>query len=364
MIRKALLGDVRALLRIENASFDTDRINARQFRYLIQQAHGATLVETSGEGRIRGYATVLFHRGTSLARLYSIAVDPGDRGKGVGTALLRATEEQARTRRVTHMRLEVRADDPATQALYSRLAYRPIGTVPAYYDDGMDAVRMERLLVTPNEADLAPVAYYPQSLNFTCGPAALLMAMHTLDPSIGLDQGAEIRLWRDATTVFMTSGHGGCSPRGLALAAWHHGFGVDLYLSQSEPFFVDSVRGQQKREVIRLVEQEFETDLRQTGVRIYARPLSLAGLRKAFAAGGIPLVLISTYRFDRSREPHWVVVTGFDRGYIYLHDPYVNLEQHKTETDCMHIPVSLDEFTGMASYGRARQKAALVLMRR
>ena len=46
-----------------------------------------------------------------------------------------------------------------------------------------------------------------------------MMAMTALDPSRTMDANDEIRIWREATTVFMTSGHGGCGPYGLALAA-------------------------------------------------------------------------------------------------------------------------------------------------
>ena len=41
----------------------------------------------------------------------------------------------------------------------------------------------------------------------------------TLDPGLTLDRTLELRVWREATTIFMTSGHGGCGPDGLALAA-------------------------------------------------------------------------------------------------------------------------------------------------
>jgi hypothetical protein len=38
------------------------------------------------------------------------------------------------------------------------------------------------------------------------------------------------------------------------------------------------------------------------------------------------LVLISSYRIYGERFPHWVVVTGFDAHYIYVHDPLVDVE--------------------------------------
>ena len=364
MIRAATLDDIDELVRIENASFEIDRINPRQFRYLIQHAKAATLVAADGTDRLLGYITILFHRGTSLARLYSIAVDPGHRGGGIGTALLHAGEGAALEHGVTHMRLEVRVDDPETQGLYEREGYRRLGLRSHYYDDDTDAVRMEKMLVPPRDPALARVPYYPQSLSFTCGPAALLMAMHALEPEIGVDQAAELMLWREATTIFMTSGHGGCGPQGLALAAWSRGFDVDLYISQQAPFFINSVRSEEKRAIIQLVEEEFHRELEATEVRIHDRPLSLDEMRDDFDAGAIPVVLISSYRLDLSKEPHWVVVTGFDQSYIYLHDPFIDTEAHKNQTDCMQIPVSQQEFARMARYGRSQQKAALVLWRR
>jgi hypothetical protein len=51
-----------------------------------------------------------------------------------------------------------------------------------------------------------------------------MMAMKALDPAMELNRTLELRLWREATTIFMTSGHGGCGPYGLALSAYRRGF--------------------------------------------------------------------------------------------------------------------------------------------
>ena len=85
--------------------------------------------------------------------------------------------------------------------------------------------------------------------------------------------------------------------------------------------FVDSVRSPQKREVIRLVQKDFREQLLASGVRVAFRPLSLEAMRGRCDEGCVPIVLISSYRFDREKQPHWVVVIGFDENYIYLHDP-------------------------------------------
>ncbi len=84
-------------------------------------------------------------------------------------------------------------------------------------------------------------------------------------------------------------------------------------------------------------------------------------MRRKFEGGDIPVVLVSSYRFDRQKAPHWVVVTGFDGKFVYLHDPYVDPGQDKSATDCMQIPVLLKDFERMARYGRLQQRAALVI---
>jgi ribosomal protein S18 acetylase RimI-like enzyme len=361
MIRNAMADDVSALVEIENRAFTSDRISRRSFRYLMSKANAATLVAAENGGAPCGYAIVLFNRGTSLARLYSIAVDPDRQGQGIGGALLLAAETVARQHAAAYMRLEVRDDAGEVQSFYRAHGFRKFSMQPHYYEDDVAAVRMEKSLAPPPDPSLMRVPYYAQTLDFTCGPAAIMMAMHALDPAAPLDQTAEIRLWRESTTVFMTSGLGGCSPEGLALAAQRRGFRVELFLGDHGVMFIDSVRSPQKREVIRLVQKDFREQLRASGVQVVFRPLSLDGLRRRCEEGCIPIVLISSYRFDREKQPHWVVVIGFDKNYVYLHDPNVDKGLDKTPTDCMQIPVLQGEFLKMARYGKAQQQAVLVI---
>jgi len=71
--------------------------------------------------------------------------------------------------------------------------------------------------------------------------------MKSLEPATTMDMLEELQIWREATTVFMLAGHGGCSPFGLALSAWKRGFKVQLYASSDEVPFVDSVRDKEKK---------------------------------------------------------------------------------------------------------------------
>jgi ribosomal protein S18 acetylase RimI-like enzyme/predicted double-glycine peptidase len=363
MIRPAEDADIPALVRIENRSFRTDRMSPRSFRYMISRANGATLVDVDRRGNIRGYALVLFSRGTPLARLYSIAVDPSHRREGIGRALLAASEHAARKAHAAYMRLEVRADDKRTQSLYYRAGYRRFGFHAAYYEDRGDAVRMQKA-IAPGPAPTAPkIPYWPQSLDFTCGPAALMMAMRGLDAGSEVTTNEELRIWREATTVFMTSGLGGCSAYGLALAASKRGFDVELYVTDRGVPFEDSVRDPRKKEVIRLVHKDFIAQIRAADVPVHRRALPVATLREKFDEGAIPVVLISAYLLTGEKQPHWVVVTGFDDTYVYLHDPYVDGVHAHTATDRIHLPVPIRNFDRMARYGQAHQRATLLLRR-
>lgn len=363
MIRHATLDDLDALVEVENRCFDSDRLSRRNFRYLLTKGNAETVVDEE-DGALRGYAMLLFNTGTSLARLYSLAVDPGHQRKGVASALVRASEESARAHDAVTLRLEIRKDNVASIGLFKRHGYREFGIYTDYYEDHMDALRFEKSLVQELEPAMARVPYYEQTLDFTCGPSAIMMAMKALDPSIVLDRMLELRIWRESTTIFMTSGHGGCGPYGMALSAYHRGFDVEVYVNDESALFVDSVRSPEKKEVMRLVQQDFVSELRSVPVTIHYGVLGVHELQQWFEQGGIPIVLISSYRIYHEKFPHWVVVTGFDERFIYVHDPFVDKEMGKTITDCVNMPILRKDFERMARYGKAGQKSVLILKRR
>lgn len=363
MIRKASISDLDALVEIENRCFQIDRLSRRSFRHLLTKANAVTLIAEE-QGVPVGYVAVLFNAGTSLARLYSIAVDAAFRGRGIAGELVSAAEQAALDGECVVLRLEVRRDNEASLALFRRLGYRQFGRYPDYYEDHMEALRFEKELVPHLSPDIARVPYYRQTLDFTCGPASLLMAMHGLNAKLPFERAQEIQLWRESTTIFMTSGHGGCGPHGLALAAWHRGFHVELFLSEEGALFIDSVRSDEKKAVMALVQQQFEREVAEAGIPVHYRQLGLEEMREAFDRGAIPLVLISSWRIYREKFPHWVVVTGFDDRYIYVHDPYVDEEKGKSETDCMNMPILQKDFSRMARYGKSALRAAMVIHNR
>jgi ribosomal-protein-alanine N-acetyltransferase len=80
------------------------------------------------------------------ARLYSIALDPAEHGRGLGRFLLGASERAAKARGASFMRLEVRTDNASAIALYEKNGYRFFGRIEDYYEDGGAALQFEKPL--------------------------------------------------------------------------------------------------------------------------------------------------------------------------------------------------------------------------
>jgi ribosomal-protein-alanine acetyltransferase len=140
VLRRARPGDLAALVALEQQAFTTDRLSRRQYRRHLHSASATLLVAAAGR-RLLGKALVFFRRGSHRARLYSIAVHAQARGRGVGTALLRAAERAARARGCSTLSLEVRADNARAIRWYERHGYRRFGAHPGFYEDGADAWR-------------------------------------------------------------------------------------------------------------------------------------------------------------------------------------------------------------------------------
>lgn len=144
-VRRAENSDLDDLVMLEDRTFDSDRMTRDQYRRHLDSDSALVLVASANRRRFLGTAVVFFRKGSKVARLYSLASQPESRGRGVGTALVEATEKAARQRHCLALRLEVRTDNVAAVNLYVRLGYRRIGLLTAYYQDGADGWRYEKV---------------------------------------------------------------------------------------------------------------------------------------------------------------------------------------------------------------------------
>jgi ribosomal protein S18 acetylase RimI-like enzyme len=361
-LREVRTGDLDALVRLEAAAFRTDRFSRRSFRHWIGGGKRAFLVATVDD-TLAGYILVIYHRGTRLARLYSIAIDPRFRGSGIARRLIEAGERVASDDNRFIMRLEVASDNYPAIALYESLGYQTFGRYRDYYDDHSDAIRMQKRIhhyrVLEKHAD---VPWIRQTTAFTCGPAALMMAMRGISAEYTPSLHEELQIWREATTIFMTSGHGGSHPLGLALAARQRGFRAETWINHRQPLFVDGVRAANKKRIITMVHEDYLQQARRQHIRIRYADVTQKTLIRALDHGAIPVVLISTWRLDGKKAPHWVAVSGYDSDCLYVHDPDPE-ENSQTPFDCQYLPIARADFVRISCFGRSRLRTAVIVSR-
>lgn len=361
--REGQSSDIDDLLAVEEACFKTDRLTRRSFRHWLKAPHGCLLV-VDVAGEVLGYGLLWCHKGTRLARLYSLAVSPQLRGLGVARQLMQALEQAAIERDRLYMRLEVAENNHAAIALYQQCGYRVFGEYDDYYEDHSDALRMQKTIQHVRMETLQRrTPWYQQSTQFTCGPAALMMAIGSFDETFELDQQTELAIWRQATTIYMTSGHGGCHPLGLALAARDRGFSVEVLVNTQSVLFVDGVRSAHKKNVLEVVQQQFLEQIAQcSAISVDYREFTLKDLKQWLDDGYAVMILISTYRLDGKKAPHWVTLTGIDNRCFYVHDP--DIDQHDANQlaiDCQYLPISLQDFEKISAFGSGRLRTALAL---
>jgi len=359
-----MLKDVKALVQIENRCFEIDRMSSRSIVHMVKKANCDFIVARQAD-LIIGYILILYHAGTHLARLYSFAVLPEYRGSGIGVQLLEEGERQATARDCVYMRLEVHPKNSGAIHMYERHGYYPFGLLKDYYEDHADALRYQkRILHRENQLDFLPIPYYQQTTEFNCGPASLIMAMQALNKDIKASRSLELQLWREATTIYMTSGLGGCSPQGLALAAWRRGFRVEVTINSQQPLFLDGVRNDEKKAVMELVHQDFMDQISETDILLSYNKITMAELEEKFRRGGIPLVLVSSYSFTRNKAPHWIVISGMDETFVYIHDPAEDEEFNRSQTDNIYLPIDRRSFDKSFRFGRTGLRTSVVIYKR
>lgn len=359
VLRPGEAGDLDALLALEHASFATDRLSRRSLRNLLQSPHAAIIVAADADVLV-GYALLLFRANTSSARLYSLAVAVDASRIGLGSILLAEAEEEAIRRDKISLRLEVRTTNFAAIELYRRRGYREFGIRRSYYADGADALRFQKSLTRHIAGlDHAP-PYIHQTTEFTCGPACVMMALGWADPSFRPQPALEFRLWREATTIFMTSGPGGCGPFGLAVALKRRGLHPEVHVSRPGPYFLETVRSADRRRVMTVTQEDFRRQATTLGIPVHMNSMGESALAGVFDAGSVAIVLVSGHHMVQRGAAHWVFAFGRSGRNVLVHDPAAHRDDDGRATTAETYVVPWDAFERMTRL-RTGLSAAIVI---
>lgn len=212
------------------------------------------------------------------------------------------------------------------------------------------------------KARIVPVSY-PQTTEFTCGPASLLMAMSLFKKETVVDWRLEVELWREATTIFSLAGPGGCDPYGLALAAWKRGLDVQMFVNTELPI-LDRGNTERKRKLMALVQEDFKTAVVSAGIAVHRRPWMIGELKDAVKGGSAAIVLIDQMRSIGHSVPHWILVHSADDGYLFANDPWIEPERSETIMDVMDVPLTPNELDHMSWFGETPHRAMILLHQR
>lgn len=131
---------VRDVLGIERSVYPRPWSAALFFSELAQRSSRTYLVAHLGRMLV-GYGGLMCH--LDEGHITTLAVDPQFQHRAIGARILLALVDEARSRGVRSLGLEVRVANWAAQRLYSWFGFRPVGVRKNYYaETGEDALVM------------------------------------------------------------------------------------------------------------------------------------------------------------------------------------------------------------------------------
>jgi ribosomal protein S18 acetylase RimI-like enzyme len=140
-VRSARPADLSAIVALEIAAFPPeDRFPRRAWRRLLTVDSAICLV-VAEQAVVLGSVAWLLRAGSGLARMYSLAVHPDARGRGLARLLVAASLRRLPPQ-VDTLGLEVRSDNGAAVGLYCALGFIETARLPSYYGPGRHGLRM------------------------------------------------------------------------------------------------------------------------------------------------------------------------------------------------------------------------------
>lgn len=144
LIEPASWRDLNALRNLEKVCFPKDAWPLLDLIGVLT-LHNVVRLKAVVDAQMVGFVAGDVRKSENMSWIATIGVLPEFRGQGIGGALLQACEAMISTPKV---RLNVRVTNHTAIQLYQKRGYERVGVWPAYYEDGEDALVMEKRLKT------------------------------------------------------------------------------------------------------------------------------------------------------------------------------------------------------------------------
>ena len=156
-IRRAVQGDLAAMVRIERASFSdpwsedsfATTLSLERMRVFVAESEVENEAEQGGDGAasLLGYVVVLVVGPD--AEIADLAVAPEMRRRGIGRALLERALAELAEEGVRTLYLEVRESNRAARMLYEAYGFDSIGRRRGYYREPVEDALVLRREIAP-----------------------------------------------------------------------------------------------------------------------------------------------------------------------------------------------------------------------
>jgi len=150
-VRTGRASDLPLLVALEERSVPAeDRFTTPTWRRLLGPglaSGSAQILVIEGAG-LAAAIVGLIRKGGRTARIYSLAVDPACRGRGLAGILLNALARGAERRGCHWLSLEVRETNEAALGLYGKLGFVVRSRLPAYYTPTEHGLRLRVAIPT------------------------------------------------------------------------------------------------------------------------------------------------------------------------------------------------------------------------
>ncbi|NOY77498.1 MAG: ribosomal protein S18-alanine N-acetyltransferase [Calditrichaeota bacterium] len=143
LVRRMVSEDIETVTELELLCFK-DAWSEKHFRHEVENSRVSVPIVAEIKGEMVGYMISWFVE--DEIHIANIAVSPLYRKRGIGECLLRTILEEGQKRGRVFAYLEVRVSNVAAIQLYKKFGFTAAGIRSRYYQNGEDALLMEKYL--------------------------------------------------------------------------------------------------------------------------------------------------------------------------------------------------------------------------